>query len=735
MAWLKTQLGSLYPSDDAAQQANRAQTASAKSAKRSALKPLSVPRLTAETSAKGKRSPEAEAPKPKRARRLKPLTDIQFRRQFPSIADYAQYLATPEGRDSVVSLASPITPGSNDYLQGCHILLVGRTLEMTRTRRLHMDRIVQAGGTNQRALDAQTTHIVALTDPRRPPTDSKYHLTMMDVLRLLGMSSVRPIWPDGRSPKSRADNKIFIVDQEWLSECMEHSNRAQEFFNTIERDDPDAPQIEPEPIPDEIPRRGNRSSRVPAALQSLDSQISAYHTSDEPRSQRSPSRPVTSVSPTPEALKTSPEAQAVAWPCKASVSIGAVDDDFEALLEAARRGEDDPDREPDEVEDELDFSKLVYTKDLDSQISSEDEHAGQTAFRPRGRGRYRFELENPEGQRAIEGGPNEDICQVLDGIHDAYDPKDTFQRMGIRKAQSALRRSSVRIDTFDKAFALKGVGESNASKIVEIARTGNHRRLTIFAREGQETKAMLNKIYGVGFRIAENWYKAGVRTLDDLRTNPLRYGIKLNEGQQLGLQYYDELNQRMSRSEATQLYETIQNTCRRVDLRTQVHLMGSYRRGQPTCGDIDILVTRDTRDGRTHAGVIPRLLTLLKEGNIVRHDLSLPHDPNALDAKWMGLCSLPGGIHRRIDILGVPFEQLGAALIYFTGNDIFNRSLRLKARRMGYSLNQRGLYADLIRDHKTKLKVTEGHIIASATEEEIFAILKVPWRPPDDRLP
>lgn len=46
---------------------------------------------------------------------------------------------------------------------------------------------------------------------------------------------------------------------------------------------------------------------------------------------------------------------------------------------------------------------------------------------------------------------------------------------------------------------------------------------------------------------------------------------------------------------------------------------------------------------------------------------------------------------RRIDILGVPEDQLPAAMIYFTGNDIFNRSLRLKARHMGYSLNQRYL--------------------------------------------
>ena len=75
---------------------------------------------------------------------------------------------------------------------------------------------------------------------------------------------------------------------------------------------------------------------------------------------------------------------------------------------------------------------------------------------------------------------------------------------------------------------------------------------------------------------------------------------------------------------------------------------------------------------------------------VIRHTLSNPDDWRSLDAKWMGLLASPGGKMRRIDILGVPFPELGAALIYFTGNDIFNRSLRLKARHMGYSLNQRG---------------------------------------------
>ena len=78
----------------------------------------------------------------------------------------------------------------------------------------------------------------------------------------------------------------------------------------------------------------------------------------------------------------------------------------------------------------------------------------------------------------------------------------------------------------------------------------------------------------------------------------------------------------------------------------------------------------------------------------------------------------------------------------------FNRAMRLKANRHGFSLNQRGLYAGVLRDpHDRQKKVCEGwclddqfmhgtfregsigffflsgHIVASETEEEIFSIL------------
>jgi DNA polymerase IV len=77
---------------------------------------------------------------------------------------------------------------------------------------------------------------------------------------------------------------------------------------------------------------------------------------------------------------------------------------------------------------------------------------------------------------------------------------------------------------------------------------------------------------------------------------------------------------------------------------------------------------------------------------------------------------------------------MGAALIYFTGNDIFNRSMRLLASKKGYRLNQRGLYKDVIRG-KNREKITEGTLVESRDERKIFEILGVTWRPPEHRIP
>jgi DNA polymerase lambda len=99
------------------------------------------------------------------------------------------------------------------------------------------------------------------------------------------------------------------------------------------------------------------------------------------------------------------------------------------------------------------------------------------------------------------------------------------------------------------------------------------------------------------------------------------------------------------------------------------HFHGS---GKADCGDIDIMITRCPDDGKTHAGILHHLLKALHEAKIITEDLALPDNPFDDEAIYRGLCHLPqfGSRRRRIDFLTVPWKSRGAALLYYTGDDI-----------------------------------------------------------------
>ncbi|CAG8703732.1 4149_t:CDS:2, partial [Ambispora gerdemannii] len=104
-------------------------------------------------------------------------------------------------------------------------------------------------------------------------------------------------------------------------------------------------------------------------------------------------------------------------------------------------------------------------------------------------------------------------------------------------------------------------------------------------------------------------------------------------------------------------------------------------RGQPTCGDVDILITRDDSDGKKLDGVLSQLLKILHEQSFIKYDLGR-NDKEGSSQKYLGICQMPpNGKCHRFDIFMVPFNEYGAALLAYTGNDIFNRSMRLLARK------------------------------------------------------
>ncbi|KAI0341157.1 Nucleotidyltransferase [Trametopsis cervina] len=346
---------------------------------------------------------------------------------------------------------------------------------------------------------------------------------------------------------------------------------------------------------------------------------------------------------------------------------------------------------------------------------------------------------NGNGGNATDPNSEEELCEPHGSSEDEQKgalhevkgtPEDKWRVFGYRRMLGPIRSFGKRIESEEEARSIHGVGAKTAKKIMEIINTGSLRRITYERTEDVYVVMAFQGIYGVGQKTAYRWYINGCRSLEDVKEG--KFGVKLSPAQEIGLKYYEDINSRMPRYEAKEIFEFIKAAALRIDPHLFVEILGSYRRGKETCGDIDILITRPTSDGKTHAGVLATLIDDLYARRVITAHLSVPDNWDDLDLCYHGLCRRSGiDKMRRIDFLCVPYESRGAALLYYT----FNRSMRLKANKMGYSLNQRGLYKDVIRDPSNRLKkLHKGTIVASETEREIFDILGVPWQEPHERV-
>jgi len=141
------------------------------------------------------------------------------------------------------------------------------------------------------------------------------------------------------------------------------------------------------------------------------------------------------------------------------------------------------------------------------------------------------------------------------------------------------------------------------------------------------------------------FYLQGHKSLDDVREK-----VALTTNQKIGLKYFDEFDERMSREEVAEIESVVsfpfsveifltegvifpipstslmsvtsvvvssrvlaqvKVAVKDIDPRLEMVTCGSYRRGKATCGDVDILITH--ADGSGHVGVFNRLLSALRE--------------------------------------------------------------------------------------------------------------------------
>ena len=319
---------------------------------------------------------------------------------------------------------------------------------------------------------------------------------------------------------------------------------------------------------------------------------------------------------------------------------------------------------------------------------------------------------------------NQFITEKLQILATSYaNSKDQWRALGYKKAIASVKNYHKKLETWEECSSLPFVGERLAKKIWEIVETGHLRRLD-HVDPKQEAINLFVGVWGAGPTTAEAWVSQGLETLEDLKNHG-----KLTRQQEIGLKYYDEFLERMPREEAGQIEEVVKNAALEINPGLEAFACGSYRRGKPTCGDVDVIVSHP--DGKSHEGVMIKLLDSLKSSGFLTDDLTFAE--NGEHRKYLGVCKLPGENtkHRRLDIIVVPYNEWACSLLYFTGSDYFNRSMRLLAKNNGMSLSEHSLNTGVVR--KGGEKIFEGTPLPVFSEKDVFDYLGLDYREPHER--
>jgi len=137
---------------------------------------------------------------------------------------------------------------------------------------------------------------------------------------------------------------------------------------------------------------------------------------------------------------------------------------------------------------------------------------------------------------------------------------------------------------------LKGkpnIGPTILEKLKEYDDTGT---LRLFEREKENPENIFNEIYGVGPKKAKELVEKGVKTLAELRD---RQSELLNDTQRAGLKYYEDILERIPREEVDEYNALFKKEFDVVTNKPEdkFEIVGSYRRGAQSSGDIDVIIT------------------------------------------------------------------------------------------------------------------------------------------------
>jgi DNA polymerase (family 10) len=272
----------------------------------------------------------------------------------------------------------------------------------------------------------------------------------------------------------------------------------------------------------------------------------------------------------------------------------------------------------------------------------------------------------------------------------------------------------------EKLTELPGVGDRMAEHIQEILKTGDYSLRQKLLKKFPASLLEVMTLQSLGpKKVAFLWSNFKAATVADVEKlasdGKLRdvpgFGEKTEQNILKAVETYKRSTGRFRgdkvEAAAAELILYIEKFGKGIDSITPA---GSLRRGRETVGDLDLLLI--LADGFTAQSKIDAIAEhILKYPRI---EQTLAHGGNKVSF------TLDSGL--QVDVRLLERENFGAALLYFTGSKEHNVKLRGRANDLGFTLNEYCL---------ATLKGEKR--VAGATEQEIYAKLKLDFIPPELR--
>lgn len=314
---------------------------------------------------------------------------------------------------------------------------------------------------------------------------------------------------------------------------------------------------------------------------------------------------------------------------------------------------------------------------------------------------------------------NAAIANVFDEMAELLEfrGENPFRIRAYRNGARAIREldepvATIVNDPQRNLASIPGVGKTLVEKTETLLATGSLPQLTKLREEVPDVVIQMARIPGLGAKKAAKLHaELSIESLADLRTacqqdrvGKLKgFGAKTQQAILDGLEIAEQAAARIYWSQGDDLAKAIgahMETCKVIK---KMQWAGSYRRGQETIGDLDLLVVASDREAAMdHLESYPN-----RSQTIGRGDTKI---------------SIRVGKAFQVDMRAVEANQFGAALQYFTGSQAHNIHTRRIAKDQGLKINEYGVF-----------RVENDTFVAGATEEEVYRAIGLPWIAPELR--